>query len=41
MEPFFINADGGLWVYWVQKLKAGYSLMTSAGRRLVQGLGKL
>lgn len=38
---FLLTLDGGLWVYWVQKLKAGYSLMASAGVKLGQGLGKL
>lgn len=32
--------DGGFWVYWVQKFKAGYFLMVSAGVKLGKGLGE-
>lgn len=37
---FLLTLDGGLWGYWVQKLKAGYSLMVSAGVKLGKGLGE-
>lgn len=33
-----LTFDGGLWVYWVQEFKAGYSAMVSAGVKLGEGL---